>query len=286
MGRAEREAVAAGARLYAAARSVAADHERALGAVREALTPILDAEAGRALDAMPVARLQQATGGRVRSELLERGALRTVRQVLDGGPYRLRRLPGIGKVTADQLVAAAQRLAGEVRDGVAVSLDVDHPTPHTTALVRVLHVLVEAGPGARRTVRTAEGLVKRLGPLLEEAKPVSGWLRLRLLPAGDERRAGALAAVAEIAPSRRRRSARRPPNPSRRHPWTCCGARRTNSRPGSTSGRAPLLVVHVYELDGPTGSYAPAGIFRHTLKRPVPFEITLDMDSLAPVRSG
>ena len=44
-------------------------------------------------------------------------------------------------------------------------------------------------------------------------------------------------------------------------------------------------VVHVYELDEPTGSYAPAGIFRGTLKRPVPFEIGLDLDKLTPPRS-
>lgn len=41
-------------------------------------------------------------------------------------------------------------------------------------------------------------------------------------------------------------------------------------------------VVHVYELDEPTGVYAPAGIFRGTLKRPVPFEISLDLDQLTP----
>ncbi|MEV8479100.1 Uma2 family endonuclease [Streptomyces sp. NPDC051173] len=41
-------------------------------------------------------------------------------------------------------------------------------------------------------------------------------------------------------------------------------------------------VVHVYELDGPTGAYAPAGIFRGTLKRPVPFDIELDLDALVP----
>jgi Uma2 family endonuclease len=44
-------------------------------------------------------------------------------------------------------------------------------------------------------------------------------------------------------------------------------------------------VVHVYELDEPTGVYAPAGIFRGTLKRPVPFEISLDLDKLTPPRS-
>ncbi|MGW5345860.1 Uma2 family endonuclease [Streptomyces sp. HUAS TT3] len=45
-------------------------------------------------------------------------------------------------------------------------------------------------------------------------------------------------------------------------------------------------VVHVYELDEPTGAYAPAGIFRGTLQRPVPFEITLDLDKLTPPRSS
>ncbi|GGV02113.1 hypothetical protein GCM10010245_06450 [Streptomyces spectabilis] len=43
-------------------------------------------------------------------------------------------------------------------------------------------------------------------------------------------------------------------------------------------------VVHVYELDEPTGAYAPAGIFRHTLQRELPFEIGLDLDKLTPSR--
>lgn len=44
--------------------------------------------------------------------------------------------------------------------------------------------------------------------------------------------------------------------------------------------------VHVYELDEPTGSYAPAGIFRHALQGSLPFEISLDLDKLTPGRSG
>lgn len=45
-------------------------------------------------------------------------------------------------------------------------------------------------------------------------------------------------------------------------------------------------VVHAYELDGPTGVYAPAGIFRGALRRRVPFEINLDLDALTPPRNG
>lgn len=41
-------------------------------------------------------------------------------------------------------------------------------------------------------------------------------------------------------------------------------------------------VAHVYELDEPTRAYAPAGIFRDFLKRPVPFEIGIDLAKLTP----
>ncbi|KOT87863.1 restriction endonuclease [Streptomyces sp. NRRL F-5755] len=43
-------------------------------------------------------------------------------------------------------------------------------------------------------------------------------------------------------------------------------------------------VVHAYELDRPTRAYAPAGIFRGSLRRPVPFAISLDLDGLVPAR--
>jgi Uma2 family endonuclease len=39
-------------------------------------------------------------------------------------------------------------------------------------------------------------------------------------------------------------------------------------------------VVHVYELDLPTGTYVPAGIFRGHLERPVPFAIDIDLTTL------
>ncbi|MBI0376392.1 Uma2 family endonuclease, partial [Streptomyces albiflaviniger] len=45
-------------------------------------------------------------------------------------------------------------------------------------------------------------------------------------------------------------------------------------------------VVHAYELDEPTGAYAPAGIFRQTLERPVPFKIKIDLSKLVPNRNS
>ncbi|MFI8083496.1 Uma2 family endonuclease [Kitasatospora sp. NPDC086009] len=45
-----------------------------------------------------------------------------------------------------------------------------------------------------------------------------------------------------------------------------------------------LPVVHVFELEAIASSYAPAGIFRGRLRRPVPFAVDLDLDGLVPVR--
>ncbi|MFE6103434.1 DEAD/DEAH box helicase [Streptomyces laurentii] len=193
MGRGERGVVAAGVRLYEAAQGVAGDHGRAVEAVRAALKPIHDAAVARELDAIPVARLQDVTEGRLRLGYVERNGFGTVGRVLDAGPYRLRQIPGVGQRTADQMLAAARRLAEAVHDAVAVHIDVDRPTPDTTALVTALHVLVEAGPDARRAVDRATALAERLGPLLADAKPAAG--RLGMLLAGREKRDRALAAV-------------------------------------------------------------------------------------------
>ncbi|AOR35874.1 helicase SNF2 [Streptomyces fodineus] len=196
MGRREREAVVQAARLYEAARSLAKDHGKAVEAVRGALRPIQEAAVEQALDAIPVARLQDATNGRLRLGPVDKSGLRTVRQVLEAGPYRLRQIPGVGGRTADQIVAAARQLSDAVLDSVAVHIDVDRPEPRTTALVMALQVLVEAGPDARRAVEAATALVERLGPLLTDARPAAR--RLSMLVAGQARRARALEAVEEI----------------------------------------------------------------------------------------
>ncbi|MER5937737.1 DEAD/DEAH box helicase [Streptomyces sp. NPDC001928] len=196
MGRSEREAVARGRRLFEAAQAVVDDHTRAVEAVHAALEPIHDDLARRELDGIPVARLKDLTEGRLRLGEVEKGGFRTVGQVLDAGPYRLRQLPGVGRQTADQTVAAARRIADAVRDTIAVHIDVDRPEPRTTALVVALNVLVEAGPEARRAVGTAGTLTERLGPPLADAAPTAG--RLRMLLAGRAGRERALAALAEV----------------------------------------------------------------------------------------
>ncbi|MEU0661434.1 DEAD/DEAH box helicase [Streptomyces lavendulocolor] len=193
MGRGERDAVARGARLHEAAQAVVGDHRAAVDAVRAALKPIHDAAVARELGAIPVARLQDVTEGRLRLGNVEKSGLGTVGGVLEAGPYRLRQIPGVGQRTVDQILAAARRLAEAVHETVAVHIDVDRPEPSTTALVTALHVLVEAGPDARRAVDRATALSERLGPLLTDAGPAAG--RFGMLLAGREKKGRALAAV-------------------------------------------------------------------------------------------
>lgn len=196
MGRRERGVVGGGVWLEGAARGVVGDHALAVEAVRGALQPIHEAEAAQALGAISVARLKDVTEGRLRLGEVERSGLSSVLQVLEAGTYRLRQIPGVGEQTANQLVAAARQISDAVRETVAVHIDVDRPEPRTTALVTALHVLVEAGPEARRAVETAAALAERLGPLLADARPAAG--RLRMLLVGKAKRAQALEAVAEI----------------------------------------------------------------------------------------
>nr|WP_234381908.1 DEAD/DEAH box helicase [Streptomyces dysideae] len=182
--------------MYDAARTVRADHARALDAVRSALAPLRDELVAKELESIPVARLKDATEGRLRLAAVEAAGLATVRAVYEAGRYELRQIPGVGAQTADQALAAARQIAQAVEETVSVRIDVDHPEPRTAALVVALHRLVEAGPELSRAVETAERLDVRLGELLPAARPATGRLRLALT--GRRRREAALAAVAEL----------------------------------------------------------------------------------------
>ncbi|MER7812592.1 DEAD/DEAH box helicase [Streptomyces sp900116325] len=195
-GKAARELLAHAEQLLGAARAVLSDHARAVDAIHTELTPILDSLIRRELAAIPVSRLKDVTEGRLRIGAVEQAGYTTVGQVHEANRYELRQIPGVGAQTADQVLAAAGQIAHAVRDTVAVRIDVEAPDESTTALIAALHRLVEAGPDVRRAVDAARRLVGRLEPLLAEAGPARG--RLRMLFSGRQARATALAAVASV----------------------------------------------------------------------------------------
>nr|WP_245687222.1 DEAD/DEAH box helicase [Peterkaempfera griseoplana] len=179
------------------ARTVLADHARARAAAEEALAPLHEELVRRELTSIPVARLADATDGRLRATALERAGLTTVAHVLDATEYTLRQIPGVGRTTATQSLAAARQIADAARETVAVRLDVNRQQdPATTALVVALHRLVTAGPDAVRARTTAERLQNELAGLLAAARPARG--RLHLLLSRQHRREQARQAVQEL----------------------------------------------------------------------------------------
>ncbi|MFF2329455.1 MULTISPECIES: DEAD/DEAH box helicase [unclassified Streptomyces] len=195
-GRAARELLEQAEQLLGTARTVLADHARAVDAVRAALAPLLDSLIRRELSAIPVSRLKDVTEGRLRIGAVQQAGFTTVGQVHEANRFELRQIPGVGAQTADQALAAAGQIAHAVRDTVTVRIDVDAPDKDTTALVTALHRLVEAGPDVRRAVDAAGRLVGRLEPLLAAAGPARG--RLRMLLSRRQARAQALEAVVSV----------------------------------------------------------------------------------------
>lgn len=183
-------------RLREAAALVAQDHGKAVEAVRTAWAPLHRELVDGELSRIPVTRLRKTAGARARVRELETGGVRTVRDVLDTGEWRLGQIPDVGRPAAERVMAAARRIADEVHEAVAVRIDTTRPEPRATALVVALQVLVEAGPGVQHTAESGRELMARLDPLLADAAPASSWKQM--FRAGKEERHNAREAVAEL----------------------------------------------------------------------------------------
>ncbi|KUG53377.1 hypothetical protein AVL62_00825 [Serinicoccus chungangensis] len=96
--------------------------------------------ADRLLAQMPVDRLREATGERLRIGPLTDAGITTVAQVLarDHDAPDLEAVPGVGPVTARRIRGAAQTLRTLALDDAPVRLDPDDRTPQTTRLLERL----------------------------------------------------------------------------------------------------------------------------------------------------
>jgi superfamily II DNA or RNA helicase len=187
-----RAAFAEGRRLLAAARVVLDDDRRARAEVRQAYEALREPLVREELRAIPLVRLRDVTGGRLRLGVLEQAGFTTVGEIAEAPPHRLRRIRGVGPHTAGQVVAAAGQIADAVRETVAVDIDFDaergRQDPAATALVTALHRLVAAGQEIAEGRAAAERIDRELGPVLVAAAPARG--RLRMLFLGRRRREG------------------------------------------------------------------------------------------------
>lgn len=188
-----------GRSLLDAARALLSDHAAAVAAVHRALTPLRDEAAREQLASVPVERLRDVTGGRLRVGALEKAGFATVTDVLEATRYRLQLVPGIGPQTAEQVQAAAGSLAEAARRSAGIRLGPERRDEVTTPLVIALHRLVNAGPDLPRARAAAEALDERLGPLVHDAGIAASWWRRTFARPSTRRRAEeALAELADV----------------------------------------------------------------------------------------
>lgn len=170
--------------------SLRADVGRCYDSVREQMVR-------RDLHDMPLARLRDATDGRLRLGPLEQAGITTVGAVYGFSPQRLQQLPGIGQTTANQLVAAAQQIATAVRDDLRVRVDLDPSDATSTALISALHKLRKFEHESRQVLGPARQLAQELTVALPNAEAAGS--RLRRIFSGRARRDDARDALAKTS---------------------------------------------------------------------------------------
>lgn len=191
-----RQLIADAGQLLSRARNLTGDYGHACEAVRQALTPLLDALVADQLEHIPPARLTDVTHGNLRVESLAAAGYHTVGQILAATQYQLLAIPGIGVQTAAQIQTAAAQIAAAARESTAIRLDVDDREPGQTELVVALSHLVAAGPDLSRACSAAASLEGNLTEAIAAARPARS--RLRMLLRGTAGRARVQQAVQRL----------------------------------------------------------------------------------------
>lgn len=185
-----RALVAAATRLATARAAATQTAVAAVDAAREEIV-------GARLDAMPVDRLREITGGRLRLPSLERAGYGTVGAVLRATTTELVAVPGVGATTARQATAAARQLHDALEDGTHLRLDADaRPASHTAVVAGLRRLEASRGDVAALDAE-AQGVLDELRGLVDAAHPVGG--RVRMFLTRGERRVQALDAAQRLA---------------------------------------------------------------------------------------
>lgn len=112
---------------------------RSRDAVVPAFHELRAAMVRRDLAKMPVARLKDATTGRLRLNVIASAGYATVLDVMEASVSRLQAIDGVGPQTAMQAHAAAQQVARAVDDDLKFRIDLDPSDRLSTVLVQALY---------------------------------------------------------------------------------------------------------------------------------------------------
>ncbi|MGW9307771.1 DEAD/DEAH box helicase [Saccharomonospora azurea] len=163
---------------------------------RQQIRILLDQEVQATLSARPITDLRTLVGKGARLGALENAGYRTVANVVKARPERLRTYPGVGTQTAQQVVAAARRLADEVRKEARLRLDPDRQPPGQTRLLATLAAARHAD-SARATLQAPlKQFTTLTADLVRQAEPTTS--RGAMFFKGRAKKRAALVALAQL----------------------------------------------------------------------------------------
>src|SRR5664280_353156 len=139
-------------------------------------------ETARMIANMPLDRLKEVTGDRLRLGPIEQVGWTTVGHVLANERF-LGTIPGIGDVTAARIAGAAHALHQATYDEMPVRIDVKRRGPETTGLLRALRSY-DSYRMAMRHLDNDRRLAHELGPLVESVS--RGATHVAVAAANDE----------------------------------------------------------------------------------------------------
>lgn len=183
--------------LYQAAEAALAAPEQTRLAARRAYETVREETVLTELRKVPVDRLPELAGAKAR---LKRAGLKTVGQVLAGGPQRLERVPGLDPGDAARALEAAERMRESATEQIRVRLDPDTRTRAQTGLLAALLRYEWARSLMRGPDLTP--LAADLGRYLGPAERAKNRLKLLFAPRPEkEETRDALARLAETLAS-------------------------------------------------------------------------------------
>ncbi|PPK63786.1 SNF2-related protein [Actinokineospora auranticolor] len=157
---------------------------------------LADQETQAALAARPITDLRRLAGKGARLGALADAGYRTVAHVVGTTPTSLQAVPGIGPQSAQQISAAAHRLARDVRQEIRVRFDPDQRRTGETQLLATLAAARNADSVRGSLQEELRQFTAHAGHLVREARPTAG--RIRMWFTFGKRKRSALAALAQL----------------------------------------------------------------------------------------
>ncbi|WP_084175243.1 DEAD/DEAH box helicase [Actinokineospora spheciospongiae] len=163
---------------------------------RHQIDILADQQAHAVLATRPIADLRGLAGKGARLGALADAGFRTIAHVVRATPDNLQTVPGVGPQSAQQVSAAANRLAREVRQEARVRFDLDQRHPGQTQLLATLAAARHADSIRGALQEPLEQFTGQAERLVREAEPTAS--RAGMLFRFGKRKQTALAALAQL----------------------------------------------------------------------------------------